>query len=140
MLPSKKFAHWLYRPNLAPLFYIADPRFPPTVGKPNPQASLNITTMWVLRSQCTMRFHRGSACRRESLYTIHRGGLRRVAGWSRPRRLPPWLQGFLAALTLAGTASRVSPKLRTGVLKMILEQTSITSAEIKNNIKKLQKK
>ncbi len=53
---------------------------------------------------------------------------------------PPWLQEFVAALTLAGNANRLSPQLRAGVLELALEQISIASAAIKKEIKKLQEK
>jgi len=53
---------------------------------------------------------------------------------------PPWWQEFLAALTLAGDASMVSPQLRAGVLELALEQMSIASAAIKNEIEALRRK
>lgn len=52
---------------------------------------------------------------------------------------PPWLQEFVAALTLAGMASRVPPQGRVGVLELALEQISIASAAIKKDIKALKK-
>jgi hypothetical protein len=57
-----------------------------------------------------------------------------------PGPLPPWLLEFVAALTLAATAERVSPQLRTSVLEAALGQVSLTAAAIKKEIKAPQKR
>jgi hypothetical protein len=53
---------------------------------------------------------------------------------------PDWLREFVTVLVLAGTANKVSPKLRTRVLELVLQQVSITTTTIKKEIKKLGKK
>ena len=56
-----------------------------------------------------------------------------------PGPAPTWLLEFVAALTLAATAERVSPQLRTSVLEVALRQVSLTAAAIKKELKASQK-
>jgi hypothetical protein len=53
---------------------------------------------------------------------------------------PQWMRDFVAALTLAATAERISPQLRSSVLEVVLRQISLTVTAIKKEIKGPQKK
>ncbi len=140
MLPSKKFAYWLYWPNIAPLFYSADPKFPPTVGTPNLHdivVHYNDVVVAIAMYDEVPSGLRVPA--REYIYDPWwwieaRGGL------VPPPPPPPWLQEFGAAAALADVANKVSPQLRVRVLEVALEQMSIASAAIKKDIKHLQEK
>jgi hypothetical protein len=48
---------------------------------------------------------------------------------------PPWMSQFMAALTLAAGANRVSPQLRKNVLEIALKELAIASGTLKNEIK-----
>lgn len=52
---------------------------------------------------------------------------------------PTWLLELVGALTLGATAERVSPQLRSSVLKVALQQVSLTATAIKKEIKAPQK-
>jgi hypothetical protein len=140
MLPSKKFAYWLYWPNVSPLFYIQDPNFPPTVGTPKSHDIVvhynDVVVAIAIYDEVPPRLRVPA---REYIYDPWwwietRGGL------VPPPPPPPWLQEFGAAAALADVANRVSPQLRARVLEVALEQVSIASAAIRNDIKRLQER
>jgi len=66
--------------------------------------------------------------------------IKTLGGLVPPPPRDPWLHEFGAALGLADAADRVSPRLRAKVLELALEQISIASTTIKQQIGALQKK
>jgi len=138
VIPAKKFGYWLYWPNLSPWFFSNDPKFPATVGVPN---SHDIVVHYndVVFS---IAFYNET---KQSLFVPPREYLYDPWWWVKtrgglvpPGPPPPWIQEFGAALALADAAISVSPRLRSRVLEVALEQLSIASDTIKHRIESLQ--
>lgn len=135
-IPSKSFGYWL---NIAPLLYSADPKNPATVGSPNPNDIV------VHRNDRVIAFAFYNEVQQPRFvppqeYTYDPfWWWKTLGGLVPPPPRDPWLQDFVAALTLANAAARVSPGLRAKVLGIALEQVSVTAVTLKRQIEALQK-
>lgn len=142
LLPAEKFGYWLYWPNVSPLFFGPDPNFRPTVGTPNPHDIVvhynDVVVAIALYNEVKQppfvlpRY----AIYDPWWYIKTHGGLTPPG----PPDPFPWLQEFGAALALADAANAASPRLRAKVLEVVMEQLSIASATIKQQIAALQRK
>lgn len=139
-LPAKQFGYWLYWPNISPLFYAFDPMSPPTVGTPNAHDIVvhynDVVVAIALYDEVKQPV---IVPPREYLYNPW-WWIETHGGLVPPGPPDPWLREFGAAVMLAEVANRVSPQLRGRVLEVALEQMSLASATIKQQIGALQRK
>jgi len=136
VIPGKKFGYWL---NISSLLYSADPKSPATVGTPNPHDIVahnnDIVVAFAFYNEVKQQ---PSMPPREYLYNPW-WWIETLGGTVPPPPRDPWLREFGAALALADAANRVSPSLREKTLQIALEEISIASASIKQQIKALQR-
>jgi hypothetical protein len=66
--------------------------------------------------------------------------IKTLGGLVPPPPRDPWAREFGVAMALADMADRVSPRLRIKLLEVALEQTSIVSAMLKEQMRALEKK
>jgi hypothetical protein len=136
-LPAKAFGYWF---NIAPLLYSADANFPATVGAPGNHDivvhhSDRVVAFAFYNEVKQTRFVPPSEYTYDPWWWF-----KTLGGLVPPPPRDPWLQEFVAALSLAETAGRVSSRLKTKVLEIALEQVAVTATTIKQEIKALEKK
>ena len=138
-LPAKKFGYWLYWPSLSPLFLSYYSNYPATVGKPNSHDIVVHHNDIVV----AIAFYNEV---KQSLQVPHREYIYNPWWWIEtrgglvPPPPPPWPEGLAGALALLDVANRASPRLRAKVLEIALEELSIASAELRQQIEALQKR
>ncbi len=141
-LIARQFARWLYWPH-TPLFTSNNPQFPATVGSPNPRDIVvhNSDTVVAIALYDEVKppvLPRGYNIIDWLWYIKTHGGV--TPGGPPGPPISPWLQEFATALALENAANAVSPRLRARVLEVALEQMSIASATLKEQISALQRK
>ncbi len=135
-LPSyKKFLYWLYWPT-APFFYSQDPAYPATVGMPNPQDIV------VHYNDTVVAIGMYADVKHAPLPppSIYNPWWWVATHWGLvpPEPEPWWSTQYRAAVLLANAARGLSPQLQAKVLEIVLEQMSLASATLKQEIGGLQ--
>jgi hypothetical protein len=136
-LAAKAFGYWF---NIAPLQINGNSASPATVGAPGTHDIV------VHHNDRVVAFAFYNEVKQQQFVPPYEATYdpwwwyKTLGGLVPPPPRDPWLQEFVAALTLAQAAARVSPRLQAKVLEVALEQISVTAATIKQEIKSLEKR
>lgn len=135
LLSNRQFGYWQEIPSL---IFPGNSATPPTIGAPDPHDIVahhnDIVYAFAFYNQLPPRRFPGDH------YVVYNPWwwIETLGGLVPPQPDPqPWLHEYRAILSLAETANKVSPKLRSAVLEIALQQLSIVSTAIKKDIKKL---